>query len=159
MNEHLKANPDLAREISNEPEKEFNLLVLENLVNLTTEESLHYNNCEMIVCKDRNGSLILGDRPFLSNVIDDFNFLTLSPHILIAFRQQKDPPNYRYQDITNAGIINSYNEIVAENSRYWIVSNNKEQLTKYIKLCKEESEQDKISTLKPRALNSSYKFF
>ena len=77
--------------------------------------------------------MILGDRPFLSNVIDYFNFLTLSPHILIAFRQQKDPPNYRYQDITNAGIINSYNEIVAENSRYWIVSNNKEQLTKYIK--------------------------
>jgi len=132
IREFVNKNPDAKELIQMEENRETEIAVLENLINTTTEEAIEFSNCEITVCKNRQGNIILSDRPFLHNLFDGYSFVALSPYFFISLRKTKEDPMYYYTDVLNEELIHFYNKMTAENSRHWIVSNSKEQLEKYI---------------------------
>jgi hypothetical protein len=155
--EHLLANPDLISKMGNGSRTDIDIIVLENLVNATTYESAPYFNCEIIVWKNRSGSLILGDRPFLLDVVDGFSFLTLSPYYFITIKKTAKRPEFLYQE-TDEKFVEFINKQMASHSRNWIVANDKNNLEMYIPILKSESDGDIPDLVLPEIPFMGYNF-
>ena len=125
IREFIHRNPNMKELIEMEQNREIEIAVMENLINATTEEAIEYSNCEIIVCKIKEGNILLSDRPFLHKLFEDYSFVALSPFYFISLRKTKEEPVYVYNKIINNDIIHFYNKMTAENSRNWIVSNNR----------------------------------
>lgn len=125
------ANPEMKKIIEIEDDRDVEIAVLENFINLTTEEAMEYSECEITIFRNEQGNLILGDRPFLHKILDEVSFIALSPYYFIALKKSAEPM-YFYNDSLNEDVVDNYNLMVANNSRSWILSNNEEQLKKYV---------------------------
>lgn len=132
IREFLTSCPDQKKLIQVSDENDNEILVLENLIHTTTEEALEYANCEIIVCMNKEGKIILSDRPFLHKVLDGYSFVALSPYYFIAVRKTSKEPMYFYNEAINEDLIHSYNTMTAKNARNWIISAHKSILDKYI---------------------------
>jgi hypothetical protein len=137
----LVTNPDYKGKISLDEEEDIDIVVLENLVNTTIEEAMRFSNCEFIICKNYNGNLLLGDRPFLFSQDDDYSFLPLTPHYLISIRKITETSYYSFnEEALTDEMVDTFNRMIAENSREWIVARSEEQLQRYITICKNKKQ-------------------
>jgi len=134
---YLNNNPSTKKLVEASENRSVHLVSLENIVNAITEEAIEYANYEMIVFRNLTGNLIIGDQPFMAEVIDGYNFVTLSPNYFVAFRKSK---NSAFTYIPGEeGMIDMLNKYMAKAARHWIVAKNEETLAKYI----EEASQTK----------------
>lgn len=132
IRDFVHRNPNMKKLIQMEENRETEIAVLENLINITTEEAIEYSNCEITVCKINKGNIILSDRPFLHKLFDGYSFVALSPYYFISLKKTVEEPVYLYNESMNDELIHFYNKMTAENSQHWIISTNKVQLEKYI---------------------------
>ena len=73
IREFIHRNPNMKELIEMEQNREIEIAVMENLINATTEEAIEYSNCEIIVCKIKEGNILLSDRPFLHKLFEDYS--------------------------------------------------------------------------------------
>jgi hypothetical protein len=132
IREFVHKNSAMKERIQMGDKRETEVAILENLINTTTEEAIEYGNCEITVCRIKEGNIILSDRPFLHKLLDGYSFVALSPYYFISIKKTLEDPMYFYNDSINDDLIHLYNKMTAENARYWILSKSKKQLEKYI---------------------------
>lgn len=142
---YLDDNPDKLKLISGRTDDNNELILLENIVNATTHDTIKLSNFEMIVMKSKGKSLIMGDMPFLENIIDSFNFLPLTNKIFIGFRSIKEKSFYHVLE-SGDKLVESLNFAIASNSRYWIVADNISQIGKYEEELKSNLDKEPIYT-------------
>jgi hypothetical protein len=141
----LEENPDKLKLISGRTDDNKELILLENIVNATTHDTIKLSNFEMVVMKSKGKSLIMGDMPFLENIVDGFNFLPLTNKIFIGFRSIKEKSFYNVQE-SGDELVESLNYAIASNSKYWIVADNISQIGKYEEELKTNFEKEPIYT-------------
>jgi len=127
---YLDENPDKLKLISGRADDNKELILLENIVNATKHDTIKLANFEIVVMKSKGTSLIMGDMPFLENVVNGFNFLPITNKIFIAFRSTSEKSFYNVEEPGDE-LIESLNFAIASNSRYWIVADNISQIAKY----------------------------
>lgn len=142
---YLDENPDKIELISGRADDNKELILLENIVNATTHDSIKLSNFELIVMKSKGDSLIIGDMPFLEEMIDGFNFLPLTNKVFIAFRTTNEKSFYKEQECDNK-IIDSLNYAIASNSKYWIVADNSTQIERYEEELKNNLDKEPVYT-------------
>ena len=142
---YLNENPDKLKLISGRTDNNEELILLENIVNATTHDTMKLSNFEMIVMKSKGKTLIMGDMPFLENITEGFNFLPLTNKIFIGFRSIKEKSFYHIQEAEDK-LVESLNFAIASNSRHWIVADNISQLDKYEEELKGNLDKDPIYT-------------
>lgn len=141
----LDENPDKIKLISGRTDENKELILLENIVNATNHDAIKLSNFEMIVMRSKNKSLILGDMPFLEDVVDGFNFLPITNKIFVGFRSTKEESFYNIQECSDE-LVESINFAIASNSKYWIVADNINQIRIYEEELKNNSEKESIYT-------------
>ena len=124
-------NPDIKKMVEMEEERDIEFAALENMINVTTELALEYNQCRIVVCKNESGDLILGDRPFLHKAVDGYSFLPLHPNFFISIIKAPGQ-DYTYLDNTDDKMIHLLNQKIAENSHHWIIAKDPTLLKEYI---------------------------
>lgn len=139
----LDENPDKLKLISGRADDNKELILLENIVNATTHDTIKLSNFEMIVMKSKNKSLIFGDMPFLGDAIDGFNFLPITNKIFIGFRSVSEESFYNILECDDE-LVESLNSAIASNSKYWIVADNISQIGKYEEELKNNIEKEPI---------------
>ncbi len=142
---YLEENPEKLKLISGRSDDNKELILLENIVNATTHDTIKLSSFEMVVMKSKGKSLIMGDMPFLENIVDGFNFLPLTNKVFIGFRSIGESSFYKVQEPSDE-LVGSLNSAIASNSRYWIVADNKSQIEKYEKELKSNLENEPIYT-------------
>jgi hypothetical protein len=142
---YLEENPDKLKLISERTDYNKELILLENIVNATTHDAIKLSNFEMVVMKSKGKSLIMGDMPFLENIVDGFNFLPLTNKVFIGFRSIRESSFYDVQE-SGDKLVESLNYAIASNSKYWIVADNKTQIEKYEEELKANLEKEPIYT-------------
>jgi hypothetical protein len=152
----LLSNPDFKKLISSEENDNIDIVVLENLINSTTEDANAYSNCEIKLFKTENGLLILGDRPVVHN-LEGYSFVPLGPNYVLSIRQAPQLPTYERNDNLTDDMIDIFNKWVAQQSRYWIVSNDRRQIEKYISICKEPKPNEQPQYTPVKHLVHGYK--
>tara|TARA_R110001583_G_scaffold1342_3_gene11037 strand:+ start:406 stop:1251 length:846 start_codon:yes stop_codon:yes gene_type:complete len=142
---YLTENPDKLKLISGRTDDNEELILLENIVNATTHDAINLSNFEMRVMKSKGKSLIMGDMPFLENVVDGFNFLPLTNKIFIGFRSIREKSFYTILE-SGDDLVESLNFAIASNSKYWIVADNISQIRKYEKELEDNLDKEPIYT-------------
>src|SRR5688572_10452790 len=69
IKKYMRKNPDIKAIVEMEKNRDIEIAALENMMNSTIELALGYDQCEIVVCKNNSGELVLGDRPFLFEVL------------------------------------------------------------------------------------------
>lgn len=135
-------NPNYKEKI-NSGEENMSIVVLENFIHSTIEEAMRFENCELIIAKSQSCNLILGDRPFLFNEDqDDYSFVPLTPHYLLSIRKIRESSYYFInENALTDEMVHSFNQMIAQNSREWIVASNEQQLNNYVPYTKVEREE------------------
>jgi len=155
VRDYLTANPDIKN--SHDADKTGQLIVLENIINATREDIAYHGNCDFQVCISKNTSFIMGDRPFLEKVMDDWDLLILSDKLLLMIRKNNlNIPRFKFQTISDE-LVHTTNQLIAEQAYYWIVAESKEQLQKYRQNA-DQKQQIKISYVPPKHLSSGFYF-
>lgn len=143
--EFIEANPAKLKLISGRNDNNKELILLENIVNATTYDMLELSNFEMVVMKSKGISLILGDMPFLENIVDGFSFVPLTNKVFIGFRSIRESSYYTIQEPGDQ-LVDSLNAAIASNSKYWIVSDNKFQIEEYKEKLKNNLDKESLYT-------------
>ena len=140
----LEKNPNYKEMISSDKEDNLNVVVLENFINSTIEEAMRFARCELIIAKNESGNLLLGDRPFLFDKDDDkHSFIPVTPYHLVSIRKTNEDPYYHFnEEALTDDMVHNFNQMIAANSRQWIVATSEAQLQKYIALTKVEREEE-----------------
>lgn len=140
----LDKNPAYKEMIGSGNEDNPDIVVLENFIYCTIEEAMRFANCELIIAKHPEGNLILGDRPFLFNKDqDDYSFIPITPYHLVSIRKINEPSYYFINETALTDEMeHNFNQMIAANSRRWIVANSEDQLKKYIPFTKVEREDE-----------------
>lgn len=144
IHEFLSKNADYKEKISSDQEEDLGILVLENFMHCTIEEAMHYGNCELIIAKNPRGHLILGDRPFLfDRKQDEYSFIPITPFHLLSIRKINEPSTYDLNDTALTDeMVHTFNKMIAENSRQWIVARSEEILKQYIPFTRAERQKE-----------------
>lgn len=154
VSKYLEKNPELKSQLEVQINSDVHLVVLENLINCTTDEAIEYRNSFITVFKNSSGNLILSDRPFLFDVFEGLSFLVLSPYLFITIKKS-EKSEYTVVE-ADEKFIDFLNKKIAENSRYWIVGNNKDTIKGYIPSCPIHVEYDAPDFKQPKFLQSGY---
>ncbi len=125
--EYLDDNEELRKEFN---DKSSIQIILENVVNGTTDYTNHFFPVEFIIWES-SVSILLCDRPLLFEIIDGVSFFPLTPKLLLSFKKTTDKTTINYQ-IADDVLISRFNQMIIEKARDWIVSNEKDKL-EYIK--------------------------
>lgn len=127
----LLNNLDYKNLISGKPEREVNILILENIVNSIIEEVISYKAIEFtVLTSDQDNQFIYCDRPLIAKPFDETSFIVLTKNILLAFNKTIDISTINYLDC-KPDFVNTINEIMAERSREWIIASDETILNKY----------------------------
>ncbi len=151
---HLIGNPEQKKLVQASLDRDVHLVALENLVHAITDDTIGYANYELLVCRNTMGDLIIGDEPFMAEVVDGYNFVTLSPYFFIAFRKH-GKSTFAYLP-SNEKMIDTLNRTMAQNARYWVVAQREEVLSKYIETALLPKEELDPGFQKVRYLNRGY---
>jgi len=145
---YLDENPESLKLISGRLDRHNenkDLILLENIVNATTYDTIQLSSFEMIVMKSEGQSLIYGDMPFLENIIDGFNILPLTNKVFIGFRSIRGKSFYQTINCDEK-MVESLNVAIALNSAKWIIADNQTQIEKYKEYLKKNLDVDSIYT-------------
>ncbi|HMG81725.1 MAG TPA: hypothetical protein VK559_01695 [Ferruginibacter sp.] len=140
--EYLTKNPDVIKRLGVGQTTDLEIAVLENLINLTNIEATEYENCEIAICKNKPGNLILCDRPFFFESYEkSISFLTLSPEFFITIKKTNTKATYTYVE-ADEKIVDFLNRKAAEHARHWIVAREIKTIDKYIPFILNEKQDD-----------------
>ena len=157
IRKYVDNNPDIKKKMNVDENRDVELIVLENMISAITNDANEYTNYEMIVWRNESGSLIIGDQPFLGELVEGFMFLVLSPYYYITFKRINSSPYFTYME-TDYKFIHLVNQSIARHSRKWIVASNETILQKYIPFADEEKNQDEEPQIEiPKFIISGYK--
>jgi hypothetical protein len=132
----LDGNKDLQFKVSGIPNRDLNLIVLENMVNACYEDFYKYSQFELIIFSTSDDkSLIYCDRPFIEDVVDGYSFLPLTNKKFIAIRPTLHQSTYTSEKSSDQ-FTDSINFAIAGQSRYWIMADSRELLGNYIEEAK-----------------------
>ncbi|MFK8055209.1 MAG: DUF4238 domain-containing protein [Saprospiraceae bacterium] len=148
--ELLTNNPDILELVKCRPDNNLELILLENLMNSIEQDSRSLPNFEMVVMESIDTDLIFGDLPFLDNIADGFSFVPITCKHFIAIRNTTKESFYT-KETCSRELTESINRSIASKSRYWIISNNRDQLLQYTKEFKQN--QDVTARFKPAKFN------
>ncbi len=132
----LDGDKELQFKVSGIPNRDLNLIVLENMINACYEDFHEYSQFELIIFSTSNDkSLIYCDRPFIENVVDGYSFLPLTNKKFIAIRPSLYQSTYT-REKSGDQFTDSLNSAIAGQSRYWILADSRELLENYIEEAK-----------------------
>jgi len=154
IKEHLKSNEDLKNQI--DATKDIDILVLENIVTAATENLVKYSNFQMQAFISKDESIIMCDRPFLEDVFDGYSFMPLTNKICIGLKLSHSNQSVSGTIINNSQ-VHSLNNILALNSRKWIVADSENQLAKYENIAK-EAKTETVEYNRAEYLKKGYEF-
>jgi len=141
-----------------DPAKSLEVIVLENIVNATTDDVNTYNFCDFeILHTQDDDSFILGDRPFVSDLFDEWSLLILSNKLVVMLRKNhRHEPRFRFVP-AKKDFVHSVNMLIAEQAHYWIVGASEQHLGLYLNEADQKSNIP-ISYVPPKNLSSGYYF-
>ena len=131
--------------------------VLENLINTITQESARYFQFDMMVLTADRGSFVIGDRPFIENLIDGYSFIPISPKKLLGIRPSKNHPYCHFKGI-NDGLVKSFNSLMASQAKYWLVGDSEELIKSHIGDIRESIEGDDVEFVPSLPMFAGYYF-
>lgn len=105
-------------------------IVLENVVNATTDSTNLLFPVELTIWKS-DIPLLICDRPLMFKIVDDYSFFPLTPNLMLSFIKTKSQSSINYQNIDEKFAI-SFNNMIIENARDWIVSTDRNVLEELI---------------------------
>lgn len=121
--EFLDSNPDIKSGFN---WKSSFQIILENVVNATTDNANQLFPVEFIVWKSEI-PLLICDRPLMFKIIDDYSFFPLTPNLILSFIKTSNQSTISYKNADEQFVI-SFNKMIVENARDWIVSTDKKIL-------------------------------
>jgi len=124
---YLNENKNSRKLLHESKGKEDKQLILENIVNASTATAAKFRQFELLVCKSKDKSLIFGDMPYLSDIVDGFSFVPLTNKLFVSIRAITENSFYKFVDVEN-DVVESLNYAIASNSVNWIVADNLVQL-------------------------------
>ncbi|MDQ2752751.1 MAG: DUF4238 domain-containing protein [Bacteroidota bacterium] len=143
------------------------IIILESIINAIEEESLSFDNCEIYLWHSSKGELVTGDEPFIgldyvdfgNGVFDyaPFGFIALTPHFLLQFEKRVSSRSIFHFGELNNNLIHSYNEMIAEQSHYWLVAKSQATLKRYTNLIKEDKYIPELRLRQATSLQSGFK--
>lgn len=137
----LSVDHDLCSKVSSLPDREINLLIMENMINACHEEYLKYLQFELILFSTKNNKkLIYCDRPFIENAIEGYSFLPITASNFVAIRPTNSDSTYKFEECSD-GLIDVINSILAHSSRHWIIADNKILLESFIEESKNNNSE------------------
>ncbi len=157
MKSFMQENPDIKKMVEMENDRDIEIAALENMVNSTIELALRYRQCEIVVCKNNTGNLILGDRPFLLEIFDGYSFLPLHPNFFIMISKGAGTPHFTYYDETNDSMIEILNKAVSQNSKHWLIAKDESLLKNYTPLFGKSDKESKPYFHPVQYLQQGYK--
>ncbi len=149
---YIDSNPQIKFQFA---ERSSLQILLENVVNATTDKVNQIFPVEFIVCNS-TVPLLICDRPLLFDVFDDYSFIPLSPYLLLSFRKAQRQSTIVYKAINN-NLADSFNNQIIKAARDWIVSTNKKEL-KRIMESKDFEYSDKIIFEEFKTLIHGYEY-
>jgi hypothetical protein len=105
-------------------------IVLENVVNATTDNTNLLFPVEFTIWKS-DIPLLICDRPLMFKIVDDYSFFPLTPNLMLSFIKTKIQSTINYQNIDEKFAL-SFNNMIIENARDWIVSTDRNVLEELI---------------------------
>lgn len=105
-------------------------IVLENVVNATTDNTNLLFPVELTIWKS-DIPLLICDRPLMFKIVDDYSFFPLTPNLMLSFIKTKSQSSINYQNIDEKFAV-SFNNMIIENARDWIVSTDRNVLEELI---------------------------
>jgi hypothetical protein len=155
---YFNENPQVRKLMNVSEERDLNLVVLENMVNATLHDAIDYAHFRIIIFRNNAGDLILGDQPFLGDILkDNIQFIVLSPYFFVAIQKETEGGYFHYVDAP-AEIISGINEHIARHARRWIVARKRETLESVLPFA-DASKQDATPILElPKHLFDNFRF-
>ena len=151
--QYLDENPEIKKGFNGKSSFQ---IVLENVVNGTTDYSNQLLPIDFIVWKS-NTPLLLSDRPLLLEIVNEVSFFPLTPNILLSFKKADSKSTIDYQKI-NENFAMTFNQMIIENARDWIVSIDKDELEQ-IKINNQfDKFDDKVTFKKIKTLIKGYEY-
>jgi len=146
--EFIKNNEMIRREISANPERPTEQLVLENIIHVVTEQHLDFMPTEMtFFFAPKNCYWIMCDRPYLKHKTLEYRLVVLTNKIIVSYRRSS-AFNYNYIDMDNE-YFEEINKLFIMNAREWIVSKNESDLVKYSALFQTDEWKKSLTEDKP----------
>ncbi len=160
LREALRQEPSLRAVISNNPERDEQRLVLENIINLITERALLLDPIEITFLHTKK-RFICSDRPFCNDPQLDYCFVVLTNTCVAAYTKSRTGEfMYQHKD-AHDGLVDEVNKLVALNARDWLIADSQVQLDQYVTVIHSEEwrrqcASEKLEVVLPRALTSSW---
>lgn len=130
----VRDDPDLRKIISSNPERDIHRLVLENIINDTTNTVQELGHVEITFFETEN-SLICSDRPaFLHDEIG--HFVVLTNHCFAVYHTSSAGLfRYRHEQ-ARADFVESVDRALTFAARDWIVADSEQNLNRHIEVIK-----------------------
>ncbi len=126
--QYFDSHPEIKKEFG---EKSNLQILLENVVNATTDYSLQFFPIEFTVWYS-NAPILLCDRPLLFEFLDGTSFLPITPNSILTFKKTKGTSSISFENIHEEA-FKTFNQMIIQNARDWIVSTDKNSLERIIK--------------------------
>lgn len=121
--EFLDSNPEIKAGFN---EKSSFQIILENVINATIDYTNQLFSVEFIIWESEN-PLLICDSPLMFKFLDDYSFLPLTPNLILSYIKTSNEPTISYQKADERFVV-SFNKMIIENARDWIVSTNRDVL-------------------------------
>jgi hypothetical protein len=156
--EYFGQNPQVRKLMNVSEDRELNLVVLENMVNATIHDAIDFANFRMTIFKSDAGNLVLGDQPFLGDMLkSNAHFIVLSPYFFVAIRKESEGAYFNYVDAP-VELISAMNEHIARHARRWVIARRREILEGILPFA-DENKQDATPVLElPKYLFDNFRF-
>jgi hypothetical protein len=157
IRKYITNNPDIRKKMNVSEDRDINLVVLENMIHATTHDAIEYSNCHITVFRNYSSEFIIGDQPFLGDIMNnDVHFVVLSPNFFVSIQKSSSGAYFSYSDIPSE-FTNSMNEQIARHARKWIVAKDKTTLEKYLSFADELEQDDTPIFEAPKYLFNGYR--
>ena len=138
LERHINEHPDIRVKIEDELGESDQFVLLENMINVITEEAIALSRHQIVVTCNPKGKLLICDEPFLGDGLEDEAFISCSPYFFLSITNQGLNKDIVYADCDD-NLVHAMNKLIAANGQYWIAGMEKSIVEKYI----EEFEQPK----------------
>jgi len=102
------------------------------MVDAIRHDALEFSNCRIHVLTSGAGEFIIGDQPFLGDMVQaNIHFVVLSPFFVVGIQKIAEGAFFSYSEFPKE-FLREFNEHVARHARKWIVSNERSALESYI---------------------------
>lgn len=148
--EYLEHNPDKLNYYHGKSPFQ---IILENVVNGTTEYANHFPQIEFVVSKSPI-PIVLTDRPLMLSDKDEFSIIPIGTDIVLSFKRARGTSTIDYQEISKE-LANELNDVLIDQARNWIVSTDLDKLKNIVV---ENTPDDQIMFQEIKNLISGYEF-